>query len=79
MRIELDIDDELVRRVRHLTGEASVSDAIREAFGEYARTETAGRFEKLRGRIQFDPAYLAEREREHPGTISPELLNSDQN
>jgi hypothetical protein len=79
MRVEFDIDDDLVRRIRHLTGETSVSDALRAALNEYARVEALRHFDGLRGSMHFDPEFLTEREREHPGTIRPEWLNSEQN
>ena len=68
MRVELDMD-ELVRRAIHVTKETSVADAIRHAVKAYVARETAEGFRQIAGKIQFDPEYLAEREREHPGTI----------
>jgi len=70
MRVELDMDDELVRRAIHITKETSMADAIRHAVKAYVARETAERFENIAGSMEFDPEYLAQREREHPGSIS---------
>ena len=69
MRVELEIDDEFMRRLIHITKETGPADAIRHAVKEYVSHETAERFKTFAGRMQFDPEYLAEREREHPGSV----------
>jgi hypothetical protein len=68
MRVEFDIDDELARRLLHLTKETSMAEAIRGVVAEFVRGETVRRFQEM-GTIEFDSEYLAEREREHPGSV----------
>jgi Arc/MetJ family transcription regulator len=69
MRVELEIDDELLRRALVVTKETSAADAIRHAVKEFVRVEAASGIRKMLGKMEFDPGYLAERERDHPGSV----------
>jgi hypothetical protein len=65
LRVELEIDNELARRLFHLTKETSMAEAVRGVVADFVRRETAKRFRDM-GSVEFDPEYLAELEREHP-------------
>ncbi len=67
MRIEIEIDDELMRRCCHLTKEKSPTDAIRAAVRDYVNRATYELF-KSGPPIEFDADWVEERAREHPKT-----------
>ena len=66
MRVELEIEDELLRRTLVVTREKSAADAIRYAVKEFVRTEASRGMREFLETADFDQEYLAERDREHP-------------
>jgi Arc/MetJ family transcription regulator len=66
MRVEFEIDNELLRRTLVVTKETSAADAIRHAVKEFVRVETARGMREFLETAELDQEYLAERDREHP-------------
>lgn len=65
MKIILDLEDELVRRAKVLTGADDPAVAIRKAVEEYVARATLEGIKSLAGKIQFDEGWLEQYRREH--------------
>lgn len=69
MKLGIDSDDELVRRACHVTEVDDPAAAVLRAVQRYVTHETLEGFRRIAGKIEFDSEYLAQRQRDHPGTI----------
>ena len=63
MPTNLAIDDQLVDRVRTISGYKTKREAVNEALREYIERRERLELRKLFGKVEYDPAYEYKKER----------------